>query len=86
MKQTVKTVSSEEILQIISTRIGDPLLEPRIRRDMQAIYDSGYYTDVRLDTRYTSDGVRVIFRVLENPVVDERKIELAFEGDRKSVV
>ncbi|MGM9992350.1 MAG: BamA/TamA family outer membrane protein [Candidatus Bruticola sp.] len=70
-----KTVSSEEILQIISTRIGDPLLEPRIRRDMQAIYDSGYYTDVRLDTRYTSDGVRVIFRVLENPVVDEIAIE-----------
>lgn len=70
-----KTVSSEEILQIISTRIGDPLLEPRIRRDMQAIYDSGYYTDVRLDTRYTSDGVRVIFRVLENPVVDEIVLE-----------
>lgn len=70
-----KTVSYEEILQIISTRIGDPLLEPRIRRDMQAIYDSGYYTDVRLDTRYTSDGVRVIFRVLENPVVDEIVLE-----------
>ncbi len=70
-----KTVSSEEILQIISTRIGDPLLEPRIRCDMQAIYDSGYYTDVRLDTRYTSDGVRVIFRVLENPVVDEIVLE-----------
>ena len=70
-----KTVSSEEILQIISTRIGDPLLEPRIRRDMQAIYDSGYYTDVRLDTRYTSDGVRVMFRVLENPVVDEIVLE-----------
>lgn len=70
-----KTVSSEEILQIISTRIGDPLLEPRIRRDMQAIYDSGYYTDVRLDTRYTSDGVRVIFRVLENPVVNEIVLE-----------
>ncbi|MGM9998215.1 MAG: BamA/TamA family outer membrane protein [Candidatus Bruticola sp.] len=70
-----KTVSSEEVLQIISTRIGDPLLEPRIRRDMQAVYDSGYYTDVRLDTRYTSDGVRVIFRVLENPVVDEIVLE-----------
>lgn len=70
-----KTVSSEEVLQIISTRIGDPLLEPRIRRDMQAIYDSGYYTDVRLDTRYTSDGVRVIFRVLENPVVEEIILE-----------
>ncbi|MBQ7529004.1 outer membrane protein assembly factor [bacterium] len=69
-----KTVPTEEIMQIISTRIGDPLLEPRIRRDMQAIYDSGYYTDVRLDTRYSNNDVRVIYRVLENPVVDEIEV------------
>lgn len=66
-----KTVSTEEVLQVISSRIGDPLLDPRIRRDMQAIYDSGYYTDVRLDTRYAPGGVRLVFRVLENPTVDE---------------
>jgi len=45
-------VPAEEVLQVVSTRIGDPLLEPRIRRDMQAIFDIGYFTDVRLDTRY----------------------------------
>ncbi len=69
-----KTVSTEEVLQVISSRIGDPLLDPRIRRDMQAIYDSGYYTDVRLDTRYAPGGVRLVFRVLENPTVDDIEI------------
>lgn len=69
-----KTVSDEEVLQVVTTRIGDPLLEPRIRRDMQAIYDSGFYSDVRLDTRYASGGVRIVFRVLENPVVNEINI------------
>ncbi len=63
-------VPTEEVLQVISTRIGDPVLEPRLRRDMQAIFDLGYFTDVRLDTRGAPGGVRLIFRVLENPVVN----------------
>lgn len=67
-------VPAEEVLQVISTRIGDPLLEPRIRRDMQAIFDLGYFTDVRLDTRYAPGGVRIVFRVLENPVVQNIEI------------
>jgi len=67
-------VPAEEVLQVVSTRIGDPLLEPRIRRDMQAIFDIGYFTDVRLDTRYAPGGVRLVFRVLENPVVSSLEI------------
>jgi len=64
-------IPTDEILQVVSTRIGDPLLEPRIRRDMQAIFDLGYFTDVRLDTRPAPGGLRLVFRVLENPVVNE---------------
>ncbi|MCE7871984.1 hypothetical protein DYH09_16620 [bacterium CPR1] len=64
-------VPTEEVLQVVSTRIGDPVLEPRLRRDMQAIFDLGYFTDVRLDTRGAPGGVRLIFRVLENPMVNQ---------------
>jgi len=67
-------VPTEEVLQVVSTRLGDPLLEPRIRRDMQAIFDIGFFTDVRLDTRYAPGGVRLVFRVLENPVVQSVEI------------
>lgn len=67
--------TSEEILKVVSTRVGDPILDPRIRRDMQAVYDTGYFTDVRLDTRYAPGGVRLVFRVLENPVVQGIEIE-----------
>ena len=69
-----KRVPTEEVLQVVSTRIGDPLLEPRIRRDMQAIFDIGYFTDVRLDTRYAPGGVRLVYRVLENPEVQSIEI------------
>lgn len=64
-------VPADEILQVVSTRIGDPLLEPRLKRDAQAIFDLGYFTDVRLDYRLAPGGVRLVFRVLENPVVNE---------------
>ena len=74
-----ETVPTADIMQLISTRVGEPLKDPRIRRDMQAIYDSGYYVDVRPYIKTTSDGeVRVIFKVWENPVVNE----IALEGNK----
>ena len=63
------SVSTNAILEVVSTRIGDPLLEPRLRRDLQAIFDLGYFTDVRFATPPAPGGIRLVFRVLENPVV-----------------
>lgn len=65
-----KSVPSQAILEVVSTRIGDPLLEPRLRRDLQAIFDLGYFTDVRFATPPAPGGIRLVFRVLENPVVE----------------
>lgn len=67
-------VPTDEVLQVVSTRIGDPLLEPRLKRDAQAIFDLGYFTDVRLDYRMAPGGLRLVFRVLENPMVNEVKV------------
>lgn len=64
-----QTVPAQAILEVVSTRIGDPLLEPRLRRDLQAIFDLGYFTDVRFATPTAPGGIRLVFRVLENPVV-----------------
>lgn len=72
-----QTVPSQAILEVVSTRIGDPLLEPRLKRDLQAIFDLGYFTDVRFATPAAPGGIRLVFRVLENPVVN--KIE--FKGN-----
>ncbi len=65
-----RVVPSQAILEVVSTRIGDPLLEPRLRRDLQAIFDLGYFTDVRFATPAAPGGMRLVFRVLENPMVD----------------
>lgn len=65
-----ETIPAQKILEVVSTRIGDPLLEPRLRRDLQAIFDLGYFTDVRFSTPAAPGGIRLVFRVLENPVVN----------------
>lgn len=65
-----QTIPAQTILEVVSTRIGDPLLEPRLRRDLQAIFDLGYFTDVRFATPSAPGGIRLVFRVLENPVVN----------------
>ncbi|MHC9543849.1 MAG: POTRA domain-containing protein [Vulcanimicrobiota bacterium] len=72
------SVSTDEIIQVISTKIGDPVVESKIQRDIQAIFDTGYFTDVRVDTRYFVGGVKLIFHVLENPVVKE----IVMEGNK----
>ena len=53
-------------------------MESKIQRDIQAIFDTGYFTDVRVDTRYFVGGVKLIFHVLENPVVKE----IVMEGNK----
>ncbi len=71
------SVPTQAILEVVSTRIGDPLLEPRLRRDLQAIFDLGYFTDVRFATPAAPGGLRLVFRVLENPVVTS----VSFKGN-----
>lgn len=69
------SVSSDDILKVVSTKIGDPVVNSKIQRDIQAIFDMGFFTDVRVDTRFFLDGVKLVFTVLENPVVKEIVIE-----------
>ena len=67
-------IPAKDILNVITSKIGDPMLEPKIRRDQQSIYDMGYFSDVKVDISGTREGVVVTFRVLENPVVKEIEI------------
>ena len=64
-----KHITTEDIMKVIRSKIGDPLLEPRIRSDIQAIYEMGFFTDVKVDTPYYNGGKKLVFRVQENPLI-----------------
>lgn len=66
-------VVASHILSVVTTRVGEPVDEEKLRKDAEAIYEGGFYetTDYRV-TDYADgmeDGVKVTFIVRENPVV-----------------
>ena len=71
------TVPTDEIIKVMSMKIGDPLIASKVQRDIQSIFDLGMFTDVKIDQRYFIGGVKVVFTVLENPVVKN----IIFEGN-----
>jgi outer membrane protein insertion porin family len=66
-------MSKDIIGSVISMKPGDKVSADALQKDLQAIYNTGYFTDVKFDPEYEEDGMKVIFRVLENPQVKSVK-------------
>jgi len=61
--------------RITQTKIGAPLRQEDVQADIRAIIDTGLFADATARIERVTDGVRVIFIVIENPVVTEIIIE-----------
>lgn len=64
-------VVPQHIFSVISSKVGEPVDEEKLRQDAEAIYELGFF--VATDYRVTDadGGVSVTFLVQENPVVGE---------------
>ncbi|HWR41085.1 MAG TPA: outer membrane protein assembly factor [Patescibacteria group bacterium] len=60
-------ISDSTVMAVIKTVPGDKLEADRIKKDMQAIYDLGYFYDVTANFTEVPEGVKVLFKVVENP-------------------
>jgi outer membrane protein insertion porin family len=60
-------IPDKEIMDVVFSRIGDSLLQEKIRGDLKAIYALGYFSDVSADFVPLAGGTKVIFEVAENP-------------------
>jgi outer membrane protein insertion porin family len=70
-----KTVSSLTILAKVKTQTGQPLSSAVLNEDLKRLYGLGFFTDVRIEQEAFEDGVKVIFLVVEKPVLSEIRIE-----------
>ncbi len=68
-------IDTEEILQAIMSKAGEPLLEQRIREDIQAIYDIGFFSYLSVSKEQGKDGLILIFQVEENKIINEISLE-----------
>jgi outer membrane protein insertion porin family len=74
-----KRVEARVVLNRIQTKIGDSFSPGAVREDVRAIFASGLFDDVQVRTEEFEGGVRLIFVIVERPLLRE----LSFEGNRE---
>ncbi len=66
-----KTISVATILAKIKTRVGQEYLQTVISDDLKRLYNTGYFSDVRVDRKDQDGGLKVIIYVEEKSIVEE---------------
>src|SRR3989344_4718818 len=68
-------VPEREIMAVVFTRVGDTLIEEKIKSDLKAVYALGYFADVRPVFEPLAGGTKVIIEVTENPKLEDIAID-----------
>lgn len=69
-------INDDQILRAITNiRLGEPLNQTSIIQDRQAIMNLGYFSMVEPHAEEFLGGVKVVFKVIENPTIKEFKVE-----------
>lgn len=66
-----KQITEDAILQTVKLKPGDTLTADKVKQDMQAIYELGYFYDVVANFTEVPEGVKVVYTVMENPSLKE---------------
>lgn len=64
-------IENDAVLAKMQTREGDELNEAVLNSDLRAIFNTGYFYDVKIDRRYVEGGVALTVIVTEKPAVKE---------------
>ena len=70
-------VVTDHIMSIITSKVGQPVDEEKLRKDAEAIFELGFFVATDYKVTDKADGVDVVFLVQENPVVSK----INFEGN-----
>lgn len=64
-----------EIMSVVFSRVGDSVVQEKLRSDLKAIYGLGFFSDVSVTFEAVSGGTKVIFVVAENPRIADILLE-----------
>ena len=73
------TIPNTEIAKYVKTRPGRPVTQKQIKDDVDALVRTRWFASVEPTLRRTDEGVVLVFRVLERPIV--RRVE--YKGLKK---
>jgi len=84
-----ETISKDLIISQIASNLGDVFSKENIEKDMKAVFDLGYFKDVKIKLESFRDGYKVVFEVVENLPIKEINIEgntVVFEEEMREVM
>jgi outer membrane protein insertion porin family len=64
-------VTSGYILGVVETKEGEALDRDKLQKDIEAIYNQGFFSFVDVDLTPEPGGVAVVYSIMENPTVEE---------------
>jgi len=67
-------IESAAILSDLDTKVGDVLNRRTMSRDIQRLYASGVYQDLQFSGVRSSQGIKLVLRVKEQPLISRYKI------------
>ncbi len=70
-----RRVPQDTLRALIFTRVGDTFNEETLRRDFQALWNTGRFDDIKLESEPSDKGMIIRFVVTERPVVRTIKYE-----------
>lgn len=83
-------VHTQLILSAISLGLKEPFNPQKIQQDVKSIYDLGYFAKVWVETKRYPDGIEVIYKVQELPVIQAIDIQgntvLTIEEIRQAMI
>ncbi|MBF0539927.1 MAG: outer membrane protein assembly factor BamA [Nitrospirae bacterium] len=65
------------IRAVLTQKIGEPLSKTKVADDIKAIFQMGYFRDVRVDTEFFEGGVKLTYILKEKPTI----VSLIFHGN-----
>jgi outer membrane protein insertion porin family len=74
-----KRIETNIIKNNLSSKEGEPLSRETVREDIRNIYKLGFFEDVSAEVEETPEGVVLIYRVREKPVV----VDLRIRGNKE---
>ncbi len=70
-----KSISTANIMPKIKTRVGQEYSQNIISEDLKRIYNMGSFSDVKVDREDFEGGFKVIFFLIEKPIIEDITIE-----------
>lgn len=74
-----KLISNATIISKIKIRAGQEYNENVVNSDVKNLYATGYFDFVKVEKQETAEGIVVVFKVQEKPVIKE----ISFEGNKR---